>query len=109
VTSTRFCLIPESSHNDTAVFGEYNIKPNSFDVILHELFGYARVASLSNLFTSCVASAEGCAIAMHHAIQQYRKPGGISIPSKAATFFTLTEINSKVFLFLLCNYFVLIL
>lgn len=59
------------------------IEKNSFDILLHELFGF-------------ITSSEGCAMTVGHAKYFYSKPEGICIPSRAASLFTLCSISPQV-------------
>lgn len=43
VKSKRFTLIPECSLESDKIRKEYSLKPNSFDVIIHEIFGYLSI------------------------------------------------------------------
>eukprot|EP01126_Amoeba_proteus_P045304 TRINITY_DN5065_c0_g2_i1.p1 TRINITY_DN5065_c0_g2~~TRINITY_DN5065_c0_g2_i1.p1 ORF type:complete len:247 (+),score=20.42 TRINITY_DN5065_c0_g2_i1:58-798(+) len=81
----NYRIIHGASTDHTKVlarFGEHFL--HSFDVILHEIFGF-------------IASSEGCALSLNHARQHYGKFGrGLCLPSRAASFFTPTFISPRV-------------
>lgn len=73
----RFDIIPSASTKTE------NLTTNSYDVVLHEIFGF-------------IASSEGCALSVGHANHAYRNSAGKCIPNRAASLFCLTSISPDV-------------
>lgn len=74
----RFDVVPSSSIQPSR-----SVPSNTFDIILHEVFGF-------------IASSEGCAISVGHARRTYCAEGGVCLPSRAASLFTLCSMSPQV-------------